>query len=126
MLFGQLQTAPITGGQQFRFLLLTALPDWANRVNYLFCRQQARCSNHRFTSGTTALSLTYSLTGLQNGRATCAMNRIIYTATAQQTTIGCVDNGINGKMGDIALNQLNFIKTLCWHPITSIQDFLRH
>ena len=69
------------------------------------CRSCAGCARGTANAGRLFRKLAASL---QELAASGAMYRPINTASAKQSLVGCVDNGIDGNTRDIALQNFDF------------------
>jgi hypothetical protein len=75
----------------------------ADRVNDVFCREAVAFGDFRLTCRTSAKRAAF----LKELSACCTVNRAVYTTASQQTRIRGINDGINGLLRDVALDDLN-------------------
>jgi hypothetical protein len=81
------------------------VPDRANGVNNISGRQITAGGHDGLSGGESSLA-GYDLPAFfKNSRASSPVDSAIHTASAHQSGIGCVDNGIGILPGDVTLHQ---------------------
>ncbi len=85
------------------FFVISAAPDGADGVNHVLCRQIVAFGRFGFAGLATAQQTTLG----KQARSGCAMDGAIHSASAQQRTVGRVDDCIDRKAGYVSLKNLN-------------------
>jgi len=104
-LLGQLQRLPITVGQQCRLIAQAVLPDRADGVEHMLCRQiEGRClADLAGRAAHARADLRQGTAGVEQLRAGRAMDRAVHAAAAQQGFVGRIDDRIHRQGRDVAL-----------------------
>src|SRR5713226_4208275 len=110
MFFGQSQRVPIATRQEFVFITLAAVPDGSDGVNDPFGPKAISFGDLGFAGITSIERPTFFRELGAGGAVNCSID----ASAAQETLVGGVDNRIDVKRGNIALNNLN--AGIHWQP----------
>lgn len=102
---GQAQACQIGGAQQPILALVSAAPYGADRVDDKARVEPESGGNHRLPRREAADALGQGAADSKQFRPSSGMNGAIHTATAKQTRIGGIDDGVNAGLRQIPLDK---------------------
>jgi hypothetical protein len=113
---GHAHRLAIATRQDFGFTVCPAVPDRADGVNHIFCRESARRCGDCASRHHRSIALAHAFALASDLWAAFVVNGAADAASGQQVGVRRVDNGVSGILSEVSVEQPELVRITDHQP----------